>query len=317
MLIKTKLPPCAKMAAEAPALEVISVGDSASLCNNCSLASAYQRSEVMACCLARNGHCRGVIVVSLPEGMPANEDEQELFTEMAGDIAFGLGEIELSEAHRRSKAELARAKLSLEEAQSIARVGSWHYNVAADKATWSKEMFRIFGLGQAINEPNWQEHQELIHPDDWERIDVAFKGAVFRGLPYSEEFRIIRPDKKEVWAHTRGTVIHGDAGDVIYLLGTVQDITERKEAELELRQFEWLIEKESDEETTRKQKYKPPYSDLTQLNTSRLILDSLGKDALHTLAQDLMDLLDTSVAIYEKKWRLRLRIFQIGLVQPA
>ena len=94
------------------------------------------------------------------------------------------------------------------------------------------------------------------------------------------------------------------------------DITEQKRAEAELKKIEWLLEKEqkNDEKSTAAP-YAPSYGDVTKLNTERTILDSIDGDIMRHLADDLMDLLGTSLAVYEKNGDYAFGLFQSGWCQ--
>lgn len=133
---------------------------------------------------------------------------------------------------------LQKSQKELEEAQSIAHIGSWEFDVATGEPKWSKEMFNIFRLDPAMGPPSWSEHRSFIHSDDWEKVDNAINTAIREGIPYSIEFRIVFESNKIIWAWTIGKVIRDSNGKVIRLYGTVQDITERKHTEEELRESE-------------------------------------------------------------------------------
>jgi len=138
------------------------------------------------------------------------------------------------EDQKRAEEALRNSEALLVEAQAVAKFGSWEYDVAKDKLTWSKEMFRIFDLDPALDEPKWIEHRQSIHPEDFERIDQAMRDAIENGLPYREEFRIVHHDGSTVLAETIGKIHRSESGKISKLSGTVQDITERKRIEKEL-----------------------------------------------------------------------------------
>ena len=144
-----------------------------------------------------------------------------------------LALLSVIEDQKLAEEALRNSEALLVEAQAIAKFGSWKYDVAKDKLTWSKEMFRIFDLNPALSEPNWIEHRQSIHPEDFECIDRAMRDAIEKGFPYREEFRIVRRDGSIVWAETIGKIHRSESGKISKLSGTVQDITERKRMEEE------------------------------------------------------------------------------------
>jgi PAS domain S-box-containing protein len=129
---------------------------------------------------------------------------------------------------------LQKSQSALEEAQQIARIGSWEFDIANDKPTWSNQMYDLFGRDPRLGEPSWQEHRASIHPSDWETLDAAVQS----GKEYSIEFRILHPKMGTRWAWTIGQPVTDDTGKVVKLRGTVQDVTERKLAEEKLQESE-------------------------------------------------------------------------------
>ena len=94
--------------------------------------------------------------------------------------------------------------------------------------------------------------------------------------------------------------------------GLIRDITEIKKAEEELRRIEWLLSKNIDSKLPKNAPYAPPYGDVTGLNTCRVILDAVGKETLEWICTDPIDLLDTSVAVYEKNGDYAFGLFSSG-----
>ena len=122
---------------------------------------------------------------------------------------------------------LLRQKEELERAQKVARIGSWSYDPKTRMPTWSKEMFRIFGLEPAPEAPQYDFHRKIIHPEDWERFDRAVTLAVSEGRGYNLELRIALPDGNIRILNARCEAVRDAKGRVSELIGTTQDITEQ------------------------------------------------------------------------------------------
>jgi two-component system cell cycle sensor histidine kinase/response regulator CckA len=145
-----------------------------------------------------------------------------------------------SDITRRKQIEdaLIESEANLLDAQRLARMGSWDFEASTSRPTWSPEMFRIFGLDPAEGAPDWERMRSLVHPDDWSALESAVEAAMERAVPYSSEFRIIRLDGEQRWVWNRGQAVKGPGGKVEKLYGTLQDITTRKSAEMELQKSE-------------------------------------------------------------------------------
>jgi predicted ATPase/signal transduction histidine kinase len=134
--------------------------------------------------------------------------------------------------------ELKLKEARLTEAQRLAHLGSWEFDIETQKVNWSDESFRIFGLHPEQSEPTFKEHQKLIHPAD---VDVWLKSvdlAIEIGKSYELELRIFRPDASIRYIFVKGEPTCNASGKVTKLLGTALDITDRKLAELAQQQSE-------------------------------------------------------------------------------
>ena len=133
--------------------------------------------------------------------------------------------------------ELKTKEAKLQEAQKLAHLGNWEFDLEGDKLTWSEEVFRIFGLDPKLPEPTLLEHKKQIHPDDLQLWLEQVEEISQLGNLREYEMRILRPDGAVRYIYVKAQAIF-DGGKVIKLFGTIQDITDRKLAEDALRQSE-------------------------------------------------------------------------------
>ena len=117
----------------------------------------------------------------------------------------------------------------LTDAQALAHIGSWDWDIITGGETWSDEQYRIFGYAPQAITPTYDTFREALHPNDRAPIFQAVEATVAHDLPYDIECRIIRPSGEERTIHCRGKVTRDTLGKPIRMAGTVQDITERKQ----------------------------------------------------------------------------------------
>jgi PAS domain S-box-containing protein len=140
-------------------------------------------------------------------------------------------------------AEIKTREADLNHAQSVARIGSWTVDLIHNDTRWSAETYRLFGVPPGVS-MNYPHFLESVHPDDRVRVDHAWQAAL-NGAPYDLEHRIV-VDGTIRWVHERAQMEFAGDGTLQGCLGTVQDITERKEVEEALRireqQYRLLIQ---------------------------------------------------------------------------
>jgi diguanylate cyclase (GGDEF)-like protein/PAS domain S-box-containing protein len=124
-------------------------------------------------------------------------------------------------------AELRRKEQMLAEAQRLARIGSWEWDVVTGRVSWSDEMFRIYGMEPQSVEPSYEGFLELVHPDDRESVDARNRKAFADHLPFEDVKRVMRTDGSEFLLRTQGEVICDDDGAPIRMVGVCEDVTDR------------------------------------------------------------------------------------------
>ena len=130
--------------------------------------------------------------------------------------------------------ELKFKNQQLNEAQEIAQMGHWEWNVATNKVFWSDELFKVYGLPVSEEGLSYEIFLEHVHPDDRTNVDAFIKQA-FSEKHFSEYYhRIITPDGHIKTLHARGEVFTNESGEIIKMIGTGQDVTEQKKTEKEL-----------------------------------------------------------------------------------
>ena len=136
---------------------------------------------------------------------------------------------------------LQRRENQLNEAQRVAAIGSWNYNIQTQQPTWTNQMFRLFGIEPEDGVPTYDEHRNFIHPDDWEDFDKSVKKTAVTGIGYDIEIRFVQPSGKTIWINTCCET-RKENDEVVELFGTTQDITAQKEAEAEIRKLKSFYE---------------------------------------------------------------------------
>ncbi|HAP67106.1 MAG TPA: hypothetical protein DCQ99_04730 [Nitrospinae bacterium] len=149
-----------------------------------------------------------------------------------------------SDIDRRTTA-LEESEKNLNEAQQIAKLGSWDWDVVKNILYWSDEIYNILGLNKGEFTITYEAFINYVHPDDRELVKRTIHDALYNKKAYVVDYRILLRDGREKIVHGQGVVAFNDMDEPIRLLGTIQDITERKKMEmfqLELqRKYEELI----------------------------------------------------------------------------
>ena len=137
---------------------------------------------------------------------------------------------------KRTEKELALLLENLQEAQAIAHIGNWEFDVFNETLIWSDELKRIFGLNPENPAPTVRECLQMIHPEDRDLWMETFQTSLRDGISYDIDFRIQLPDGSLRYLDGKGEALINEKNQVIRLFGTAMDITERKQVEEALRQ---------------------------------------------------------------------------------
>ena len=191
----------------------------------------------------------GLLVVNVilpPVGhlaIPSAMDRLGLVIFMGMGLALSLG----AEILRRSQSKavdydhqkaLADSAAELYEAQRLTHIGSWNWDAGTDVTTASEELYHMYGIDPAAEAfPNFQDQRGRCYSiGDWERINEAVHKTMQTGVGYEMDVNVIRDDSR-IWVTTRGEAARDAGGLITGLRGTVQDVTERKQAEEHLRKL--------------------------------------------------------------------------------
>ena len=185
------------------------------------LRTAGQPGDNLECSLLRKDGSRLWALVS---HTPIRDDE--------GEHVGWLHRVTEYSQQRRLIETLQRREHQLAEAQRIAGLGSWDWDVVNDQITWSDELYRVYGIDpQEVPVPTSHTFFELLHPDDLRPIGDAVRAALVSGDPVEFDGRVVHPDGSIVWIRGRGQAAFAEDGTPVRMSGTAQDITATKDAE--------------------------------------------------------------------------------------
>jgi PAS domain S-box-containing protein len=140
-----------------------------------------------------------------------------------------------------SMADLTLTRLL--EAEQIAHIGSWDWDIVRNEIYWSPEMYRLYGIDEKNAPPITIERwQQQIHPDDVAIVKGGIEFGFVNHMPGEIEYRIVKSDGSVVWLLGRGGGVANEQGEVTRLKGTVMDITARKKAEMNRQEYTDALE---------------------------------------------------------------------------
>ncbi|WP_421658757.1 response regulator [Leptothermofonsia sp. ETS-13] len=162
------------------------------------------------------------------------EPDTNLITMMA-TVGNQIGQFikrKQAEATLRQQEELLRVALN------AAKMGAWDWNIVTGEEKWSEQVAAIFGVDSDSFVPNYEEFIKRVHPNDREKLEQAQAQTLKQGTEYNVEYRVIWDDGSIHWVNSRGNVVRDADGNPILMSGITLDISDRKRAELALKQAE-------------------------------------------------------------------------------
>ena len=192
-------------------------------------------------------------------------DELRLVLSKNGEPTEIIGSwIDITDSKNQEQ-RLRNAKVHLAEAQRLAHLGSWSWDIESGALTWSDEVFKIFDLPAETTSPDYGLFLSKVHPEDRPKLENALKKTINQHTPYAVEHRIVLSNGSIHHVLEQGEVKLNKSGEAIGMTGTVLDITERKIAEIAI--------KEKDQHL----KYLTHYDSLTDLPNRLLFHDRLSQ----------------------------------------
>jgi diguanylate cyclase (GGDEF)-like protein/PAS domain S-box-containing protein len=131
-------------------------------------------------------------------------------------------------------ATVSRSEQLLREAERVAGLGSWELDLISMRLFWSEQIYRLLRLDPNQVEPDYGTFLALLHPDEREAVDQAFRAAIDEGSTYSLEHRLLLDDGAVLWVQEHAEIQYAEDGTPLRAIGTAQDITEYKQTRLTL-----------------------------------------------------------------------------------
>jgi len=135
---------------------------------------------------------------------------------------------------------LRESESRLVQAQQVARLGNWDWDVVRDHVHWSDEIFRLFPIQRGALDTSFQSFLNFVHPDDRQRVGAAVDDALAKRAPYLVEHRIVGEDGSEITVEQQAELVFGDNETPLRMIGTVQDVSDRKRTEQQIHQLAYF-----------------------------------------------------------------------------
>ncbi|MGN6112502.1 MAG: sensor histidine kinase [Luteimonas sp.] len=150
---------------------------------------------------------------------------------------------------KRLEQRLRRIERLMVDTQGVAHLGIWEWDVSEPTATWSDELYRIYGLTPETYTPTYENYLAMVHPDDRQFVMDATNRVFHEHVPYSHDERVLLADGSLRYLHTWAHPVLDEEGKLERLVGVCQDITEQKRAEAQILELNRDLERRVAERT--------------------------------------------------------------------
>jgi PAS domain S-box-containing protein/putative nucleotidyltransferase with HDIG domain len=155
-----------------------------------------------------------------------------VYRDEAGNVSGVFAAARDVTEQRRAEEELRQSEARLKEAERIALLGNWQLDLVTKVLSWSDEVFRIFELDPERFGASYEAFLGSVHPGDRDMVDRAYAESLASRTPYDIVHRVLMQDGRVKYVHERCETYYNDAGKPLLSVGTAQDITTRRLAEL-------------------------------------------------------------------------------------
>jgi two-component system, cell cycle sensor histidine kinase and response regulator CckA len=229
-------PPCCE---EALRRQEVIVRDNEHACSmDCPLSTSNCSGRAMVTVLEHEGIVRGFMGIALPAAMAADEEEQSLFREVAGDISYALHNMQIAKERQTIFQALRNSEERRRLALDAAKAGTWEWDLRTNENFWCDELWALFRLEPHSCQASYQTWLKTVHPDDRAEVERAVREAASNGTELRVEWRTDGSSGGERWLMSRGQPISDGTGQLTRYIGIVMDITDRKNIESALRNSE-------------------------------------------------------------------------------
>ncbi len=223
-------PECVREVVESKDTKII--GSTETYCDECEYCKYEGDHQSVLVPLIEDEKIEGILSVCLKLENEIPEDEIDLLKEVARDIRIAKDKITAENELKKSRSRLIRS-------QKVGKTGSWELYPETNELEWSEGTYRIFEVSQ--DEPmNYEKFLDFIHPEDKDYVDKKWKEALETG-DYDIEHRI-KVDGKTKWVREKADISFDEDGEPKKIVGSVQDITDMKEKEKEIKRANKFLE---------------------------------------------------------------------------